>query len=164
MTLTGTAGLDMNLTDTDSDTGTGSVAQIVSTDDEIKSLTVSSSDIVYSITGIVGTTSFDLNLNAVDNQSGTGYSTTVVRNNSGDFTSLKMLVLYNTHASNSLLIGAPSSNSLLTWNSTSDTLSIPPGGAFAFVFSTALSIGSNGKIEIFGSSGSTTFKVFIFGA
>lgn len=164
MSLIGNAGITFDLTEEDVTVSTGTITQLHQISSSVGDLSVSSTDIVYSIAGSVGTTAFDLNLNAVDNQSGTGYSTQVVRNNSGDFTSLKMIAVYNTHASNTLLIGSPAANSLFTWHSTSDQLSIPSGGCFAMSLSTALTIGSNGKLNIVGSSSSTTFNIFIFGA
>lgn len=164
MTLTGSAGISFELTDTDSDTGTGTVEQVVEVASTIGSLTVDTDDIVYSITGSVGTTAFDLNLNDVNIQSGTGYATVVVRNNNGDFTTLKMLVIHNTHASQNIVIGSPAANSLLTWGATNDTLTIPAGGAFCFLFSSELTISTNGKLNIVGSSAATTFKAYVFGA
>lgn len=161
-TYSGSAGITFDITETDTTTSTGSVTQeyIVS---GISDLTLSTSDIVYSVYGSVGTTSFEFDLNSVSNQSGTGYSTSVIRNNAGDYTTLKMIVIQNTHASNTLTIGSPSANSLWTWNSSSDTIAIDAGAGMSFSYSTAKTISTNGKIKIVGSSASTTFKIFILG-
>lgn len=164
MTLTGNAGISFDITEDDVTTATGEVTQVHSVPIAIGELTISASGIVYSISGSVGTTAFDLNLNAIDNQSGTGYSTSVIRNNAGDFTSLQQIVIYNTHASNGLIIGSPAANSLFTWGATNDTFTIPAGGSMTITYSTALTVGSNGKINIVGSAASTTFLVYILGA
>lgn len=164
MSLSGEAGVKFALTEEDSDTGSGTLLQTYSAATAIGDLTVSTTDIVYTVTGSVGTTAFDFNLNSVNNQSGTGYSTTVIRNNSGDFTTAKMLVVYNTHASNGLKFGSSSANNLLTWNSTSDNVTIPAGAAICFTFGTTLTIGSNGQFNLVGSGAATTFEIYILGA
>lgn len=163
MTLNGNAGVLFDVTDSQT-TATGSIQQILEVPVAIGQLTIVTTDIAYSISGSVGTTAFDLNLNAVDNQSGTGYSTTVIRNNSGDFTTLKQIVIYNTHATQNLIIGSPAATSLFTWGATNDTLAISPGGFIVMGYSSALTIGSNGKLNIVGGAASTTFKIWILGA
>lgn len=164
MSVNGNAGVSFDVAETDITVATGTVTQTHAVESSIAELTISSTALVYSISGSVGTSAFDLNLNALDNQSGSGYSTTVIRNNAGDFTTLQMIVIHNKHASNNLIIGSPSANSLFTWNSASDGLAIPPGGAFSMTLPTALTIGSNGKLNFKGSSASTTFEVYILGA
>lgn len=164
MSTTGNAGVLFDITEQNVTTATGNVTQEHSIATAVAQLTIATTDIVYSVSGSVGTTAFDFDVTSVNNQSGTGYSTTVIRNNSGDFVTLKSLVIYNTHATNNLIIGSPAANSLFTWHSTSDYIYVEPGQAMTFVYSTAKSVGSNGKINIKGSSSATTFQIFILGA
>lgn len=159
----GTAGLDFTITETDVSVDTGNVTQEHQMPVSVRNLTVDIGDLVYSVSGSVGTTPFDFNVNSVNNQSGSGYETQVIRNNDGDFSNLKMISIVNTHPSNNLLIGSPSANSLFTWNSTSDTLVIPPNTGFAFAYGSAKAVSSNGLLEIVASSADTTFQIFVLG-
>ncbi len=163
MTTQGTVGILFDITEDDVTTATGDVTQEHAVPDAIASLSIATTDIVYSISGSVGTTAFDLNLNSLNNASGTGYSYTIIRNNEGDFTTVKSIVIYNSHASNTLVIGSPASTSLFTWSSTSATLSIDANTAMQWAFATAKTIGSNGKLNIVGSGASTTFLIYLLG-
>lgn len=160
----GNAGIRFDITENEVTTATGEVTQNHAIQANLSELTITSTDLVYSVSGTVGTTSFEFDLNDVNNQSGSDYSTQVVRNNDGDFTSLKQLVIVNTSSANTLTIGATASASLFTWHASNNTLAIDAGQAIAFAYSTAKTISTNGKLTIVGSAVSTTFKIFVLGA
>lgn len=164
MSTTGNAGVLFNITEEAVTTATGTVTQLHEVPTAIGELVIDTDDIVYSVSGSVGTTAFDFNLNSVNNQSGTGYTTSVIRNNDGDFTSLKQLVIYNTHATQNIILGSSASSNLFTWHSTSDTIVILPGQSMTFTYGTELTISTNGQFNLKGSNSTTTFKMWILGA
>lgn len=164
MTITGNVGVLFNL-DEQATLATGTIEQTYAVPDAIGQLTITEeTDQPYSVTGSVGTTAFDFDLTAINNQSGTGYSTSVIRNQGGSYTTVKTIVIYNTHASNNLILGASSANNFFTWNATSNTIAIVPGEAKAFIYSTAVTVGSNGKFNLKGGGASTTFQLYLLGA
>ena len=162
MTVYGNAGVLFNITE-EADTTTGTVIQVQEVPVAIGTLDIDEDDLVFSVDGSVGTTVFTFNLNAIDNQSGTGYSTQVVRNNDGDLSYLKALVIYNSHASNNLILGSAASANLFTWHSATDSIIIAPGQAQTFIYSSAISVVAAGSFKLTGSAASTTFQMWILG-
>lgn len=163
MSLAGAVGINVALTETLTSTGTGTLVQTYATDTAIAQLTVATTDLIYTITGSVGTTAFDIDLTSINNQSGTGYTTTVVRNNAGDFINIKQITIYNTHATQTIKIGSSAANNFFTWQGTSNYIVIPAGGAFTMTYSTAAAVSTNGKFNLLGSGATTSLKIFIFG-
>lgn len=162
MTLNGNAGVLFDVTDSQT-TATGTVEQVMEVPVAIGQLEITESDIAYSVSGSVSTTAFDFDLNNINNQSGTGYSTVVIRNNDGNFTTLKQIVVYNTHATQTIVLGASSANNLFTWNATNNGITIEAGESKTFTYSAAKTIGSNGKFNLVGSGSTTTFKIWVLG-
>ena len=162
MTITGNAGINFNITETET-TDTGEVTQEHDTAATLSALTLASTDVVYTISGTVGTTAFDFDLNAIDNASGTGYDMNVVRNQEGDMTTIKMVAIHNTHATGTISVGSPAATSFLTWNSNSDDFDIEAGACVAFAYTTAKTIGTDGKINLVADTASTSFEIYVLG-
>jgi hypothetical protein len=164
MAITGVVGANFRLTDT-ADTATGDVTQLHITPSAIRDMVLPENAIVYSVTGTIGNGSnFDFDFNSVNNQAGSVYDTQVVRNNDGDFTSLKSFVLYNSGA-NPLLFGASSANNLFIWNNTNNWIVISPSQSVMMCFPTPLTVGaSSSKINLKSSSGDVSFSMWILGA
>ena len=163
MTISGTAGIDFDLQET-ANTDTGSIIQDYDVETDIANLTVSSTDLVYSMSGTIGTTAYDIDLNSIINATGTNYDLNVVRNQEGDYTTLKMLVIHNTTAvTNTLTFGSPAANSLFTWNSATDGITLDPTTSIAIALPTAKTISTNGKFNLVGSATGTTFEIYVLG-
>jgi hypothetical protein len=162
MSVNGNAGVSFNITE-EVDTDTGRIVQVQSVPSAIANLLIDSEDIVYSISGEVGPTPITIDLGDVNNQSGADYSITVVRNNDGDFSYLKALVVYNTDIENSIIIGAASSENLFTWNGASDGIRVEPLQAMTFIYPEEISISSAGKFKLTGSAEGATLKMWILG-
>ena len=161
MTLIGTFGIQFD-TKFEGDTGTGRAViqhQFPSTG----TITVESTDKAASITGTIGTSEREIDLNNLVNADNADYDFDVVRDQEVDFTTMKGIVLYNTHATQYLQFHAPSSNSLLTFGETSNFMQIPPNSYIALGFVTALTLNANGVIAIKGEDESTSFTLLMIG-
>ena len=163
ITISGTVGVDFDVTESDDALSTGTIVQNHTVEDAIKNLTLESDDLPSSISGTVGATAFDLDLNDVHDQAGAGFAVSVVRNQSVDYTSIKSIVFHNKSTVNNLRIGSPAADSFFTWNTTSDFIEIEPGGAMTFVYSTPKVVSTTGKINILASGATTPFEIYILG-
>lgn len=159
-TIQGTVGIEFDIEETDLATATGNVVQDHTISTDVSAISLASTDTVYSVSGSVGTTAFDFDLNAVDNQSGTGYSTSVVRNNGGDFTTMKSIVIHNTHATGVITVTAAAANSFLT---ASEQITLKPGMSVNLLYTTAEAVSTNGKLNIVSDTATTTFKMYLLG-
>jgi hypothetical protein len=163
ITNTGTAGIDFDITQEDDALATGSSTHRHNVEDSIESLLLESDDIVASALGSVGTTEFEIDLNDFDDETGGDYSFSVVKDQSVDFTSIKAIVIHNKHASNELRLGSPAANSFFSFNTNSDYIGIEAGGAAMFVFSTAKTVGTDGKFSLVADAANTNFEVYVLG-
>lgn len=165
ITISGTAGAGFSVTETDDALDTGTVSQLHKIETAISALTLEAADVVASLTMTASTTAFDIDFNDLQNATGTGYTVDVVRNQDVDLTSIKALIIHNTHATNTVTVGSPAANSLFTWASTSDSIVLDPNAAMAFYYelSSEKAITTNGKINFVASAVSTTFEIYVLG-
>ena len=114
-----------------------------------------------------GTANKFATISATVDGTGTTYDLTALAGNPGQATinisAVKYLKIYNSHATNSLVVGGAASNAFTGfW---SGTITIPPGGYAVFMDSDgAATSGSSKSLKVASSSTSTTFELVIVGA
>lgn len=162
-TITGSLGIDLDITETNDGLTTGTITRRVKVDDAIKSIDLADSDIIVGAYGSVGTTPFDVDMNDLDDDSGSGYTLSVDRDQNVDLTTLKTVVIHNTHASNNLKFINASANGFLTWEGVDNFITIPAGASITLTFSTALTLSTSGKFALEGSAADTSYELYFVG-
>lgn len=162
--LSGTAGIDFSVTDTDAALTTGTLAhkhEVLSA----HALTPSSLSLVATITGSLDGTGLDFDLNSLVNQTSGANTAVVVKDQDINFTTISQIIIYCTHASQTLKLGAVAANNLLTWDTTGDGFVIPAGenNGLSFIFPNAVTIGANGKFNLLGSGAGTGYVIHVLG-
>lgn len=163
MTLSGNAGLYFNLSESNIATGTGTVSQTYTVESSVGNITLSTSDVVYTLYGVVGANSYQLNLNSINSISGagTGIDMRTVRNEYGDYNNIKYFVVHNTDTTKSLTLkpGATSS-----YFAASEQITLKPGMGVGLAYGYPETVGATSSvISIVGSAGSTQHEIYILG-
>jgi len=163
MTISGTVGVDFNITETDTALPTGNIIQVHRVNPEIESLEVESTDLVASVNGNVGEDEITLDLLDLKTTSSSNGLLTVVRNNNVIFSAMKSLVFHNISSSGNVELRGLT-NSFLTIGGTADPhILIEPGMSLQFTFSSKPVSAIARLIDLAGTINSVDLEIYFLG-
>ena len=164
ITISGTAGNNYNITTVDTATLTGTKSVTHQTESSIRSVTYTDSAKSVAYSGQVGLSNMIIDLSALDDFSANTGENMYLQDNTAPIalTSLQVLNVHNKGATGNITITPNASESLLT---TSEQISVEPGGSWQGVYGTAKSItaDSNDKFILNSTTGSISCEMYILG-
>lgn len=160
--LTGSFGLNFNVTQNAFTYNTGSVTQVYSMQTTVMIPSLLTTQVIYSLDGVVGTTPYDLNLNSLGNYTGTGQAVYMIGASSGLLSSkVYGFMVYNASTGANIVVKTSSTSPLFP---ASERMTIKPSMGMGYVYGNGETTGATtSHISIEGSAQSTQHSVYIIG-
>ena len=160
--LTGEYGLNFNITQNAFTYNTGSVTQVYSMQTTVMTPSLLTTQVVYSLDGVVGTTPYALNLNSLSNYTSTGQAVYMIGASSGLLSSkIYSIMVYNNSTGANIIVKTSSTSPLFAAN---ERMTIKPGMGAGYVYGNGETVGATtAQISIEGSAQSTQHSVYIIG-
>jgi len=160
--LTGEYGLNFNIVQNAFTYNTGSVTTVYSIQTTVSTPSLLTSQVVYSLDGVVGTTPYALTVNNLQNYTGTGQQVYMIGASSGVIsTKLYSVMVYNSSTGANIVVKTSSTSPIFP---ASERMTIKPGQGMGYVYGNGETVGATTcQISIEGSAQSTQHSVYIIG-
>lgn len=162
-TLTGTAGVNFNITTTNTSDNTGTSTILHEPDSAVTSVTYTNSSYSVAYAGQVGTSGTTIDLYAIADANDGTYYMRLDNGTSGiSYASILSIVIHNKATSGTITIQPGATNSFLT---ASEQITLAAGQAIQLVYSTAKTVSNTIRnFKLVGSTTNMNCEVYILGS